>query len=110
MRAAGLPYPPPTGRYEEPVRPQDMANRALLHHDTISRGPTPHSRPRESMNAVATSPIASPPMLVENFHGRSRDRSPRPHHEPRQTASQPPSASSLAMQPQDMQFIEAHRH
>ncbi|KAH9959452.1 hypothetical protein BC827DRAFT_505536 [Russula dissimulans] len=113
MRAADPPYPP-RGRYEEPVRLQNMANRTSLHHDTISRGPippTPHSRSRESMNTVPTSPMASSPMLVENFHGRSRDRSPRPHHEPRQMGSQPLSASSPTMQPPpDLQFIEAHRH
>jgi hypothetical protein len=108
----------PRAPYEEPVRPQDMANRTSSQNDAKSRGPispVSHLRPRESLNAVLVTPAVSASMVVEKAHGRSRDRSPRHHHESRQTNKQSSSASLPipAMQsgpPQDMQLVEDHRH
>lgn len=106
---------PPRGPYEEPPRPKDMTNRTSLQNDAISRGPissAPPSRPRESMNVVPATPVSPASMIVEKAHGRSRARSPRHHHEPRQMSKQSPSASLPTMQsgpPQNMQFVEDHR-
>jgi hypothetical protein len=106
---------PPRGPFEETVRPHDLANRTSAHNDATSRGPIPlnsHPRPRESMNAVPASVTVPAPMIVEKGHRRSRDRSPR-HHESRQISKQPSSVSLHTMQsgpPQDMQFVEDHRH
>jgi len=113
---ADPPYPP-RGIYEEPVRSQDVGDRpSSLHNDVMGREPIlpiPHSRRRESVSAVSAAPIVSASMIVENARGRSRDRSPRTHHEPRQTGTQPSSAPLPAMQsgpPLDTQFIEDRRH
>jgi hypothetical protein len=106
------PYPP-RGVYEEPVR--DLANRTSSHSDTISRGPippAPHPRPRENTNMVPATPIV-PASTIEKAHRRSRDRSPRHHHEPRQMSKQSSSASLPTMQsgpPQDKQFVDDYRH
>jgi hypothetical protein len=107
------PYPS-RGPYEEAVRPQDLGNRTSSHNDAKSRGPIPPSplpRSRESMNAVPATPIAS--TIVEKRHRRSRDRSPRHHHESRQMSNQPSLASLSTTQtgpPQDMLSVEDHRH
>lgn len=106
---------PPRGSFEEPMRSHDLANRTSAHNDATSHGPIPlnsHPRPRESMNAVPASPTVPAPMIAEKAHRHSRDRSPR-HHESRQISKQPSSASLHTMQsgpPQDMQFVEDHRH
>ncbi|KAI0290977.1 hypothetical protein BC826DRAFT_1024125 [Russula brevipes] len=74
----------------------------------------PHYSSRGEINAAPASPSLITPtrMIVENVRGRSRDRSPRGHREPRQMSTQSLSASLPAMQPgppQDMQFVEDHR-
>jgi hypothetical protein len=109
------PYPS-RGPYEEPVRPQDLANRTSSHNDTISRGPIPPSslpRSRENMNAVPATPIVLTSTIVEKPYRRSRDRSPRRHRESRQMSNQPSLASLSTTQtgpPQDTQLVEDHRH
>ena len=108
------PYPS-RGPYEEPLRPQDLANRTSSHTDAISRGPIPPvplTRSRESMNAVsAMCKVAS--TIVEKPHRRSRDRSPRHHHESRLMSKQP-SLASLSTTPtgppQDVQLADDRRH
>ncbi|KAH9988799.1 hypothetical protein BJV74DRAFT_460805 [Russula compacta] len=86
---------PPRDPYEEPVHHQDSVNRSSSYKDAMSREPvplTPHSR--------------------EHVRRRSRDRSPRPHREPRQTGIQSSSVLLPAVTsgpPQAMQFIEDHR-
>ena len=77
------PYPS-RGPYEEPMRPQDLANRTSSHNDAISRGPIPPSslpRLRESMNAAPATSTVLVSTIVEKPHRRSRDRSPRHHRE-----------------------------
>jgi hypothetical protein len=112
----GDPPYPPRGIYEDPIRSQDVANRASLYNDAMSREPIPpisHSRRRGSVSVVSTVPIISAPSIAENAHGRSRDRSPRAHHETRPTSTQPPSAPLPTRQsgpPQDMQVVEDRRH
>ena len=109
------PYPS-RGPYEEPVRPQDLSNRTSSHNDAISRGrilPPSLPRSRESMNASPVTPIVVVSTIVEKRHRRSRDRSPRHHHESRQMSNQPSLASLSTTQtgpPQDMQLVEDHRH
>jgi len=107
---ADPPYPPRVS-FEEPVRSQDMANRTSSHNDAMSREPVPptsHPRRRETVSKV---PMISAPVILENARGRSRDRSPpRTHHEPRRTSMQPSSAVMQSGPPQDMQFVEDHRH
>lgn len=108
------PYPS-RGPYEEPVRHQDSTNRTSLHNDAISRGhipPSPLPRSRETMNAVPATPIVLASTIAEKPHRRSRDRSPRHHHEPRQMSNQPSSTSLSTTQtrpPQDMQLVEDRR-
>jgi hypothetical protein len=107
---------PSRGPYEEPVRPQDLANRTSLHNDAISRGPIPPSplpRSRESMNAVPATPIVLASTIVEIPHRRSRDRSPRHHHGSRQMSNQPslaPLSTTQTRPTQDMQLVEDRRH
>ncbi len=104
--------------YEEPVRPQDLVNRTSSHNDAMSRGPippAPHLRSRESMNAVPATPIVPASTTVEETHRRSRDRSPRHHHESRQMSKQPSLAllslsTTQSGPPQDMQVVEGHRN
>ena len=103
--------------YEEPVRSQDVANRTSSHNDAMGREPIPptshpHPRRRESVSKVPADPMLSPPVILDNARGRSRDRSPRirHHHEPRRTSTQPSSAVMQPGPPQDMQFVEDHRH
>lgn len=109
------PYPS-RGPYEEPVRPQGLANRTSSHNDAMSRGPMPPSPPprsRESMNAVPTMPIVAASTVVEKSHRRSRDRSPRRNRESRQMSNRPSLASLSTTQtgpPQNMQLVEDHRH
>ena len=102
--------------YEEPVRSQDVANRTS-YNDAMGREPIPptshsHPRRRESVSKLPVDPMLSPPVILDNARGRSRDRSPpiRHHHEPRRTSMQPSSAVMQPGPPQDMQFVEDHRH
>ena len=107
---------PSRSSYEEHVRHQDLVNRTSSHNDAISRGPIPPSPPprsRESINAVPASPIVLTSPIVEKPHRRSRDRSPRHHHESRQMSNKTSLASLSTTQtgpPQDMQLAEDHRH
>ena len=101
--------------YEEPVRSQDVPNRTSSHNDAMSReriSPTSHPRRRESVSKVPADSMLSAPVILDNARGRSRDRSPRTHHhhEPRRTNTQPSSAVMQPGPPQDMQFVEDHRH
>jgi hypothetical protein len=103
------------GRYEDRVRSQDLASRTSSHNDAISRGPIPPSplpRSRESMNAVPPTSVVIVPTIVEKPLRRSRDRSPRRHHESRQMSNQPSIAplSTTQTGTQDMQLVEDHRH
>jgi hypothetical protein len=94
------------GLYEEPPRAQGLAIRTSSHDDAPNRGPRINAAP------VSPPPITPTRVIVENVRGRSRDRSPRAHREPRQMSTQSLSASLPAMQPgppQDMQFVEDHR-
>jgi hypothetical protein len=110
-----LPYPS-RDPYEEPVRPQDLGNRTSSHNDAIRRGPIPPSplpRSRESMNPVPATPIVLASTIVEKPHQRSRDRSPRHHHESRYMSNQHSLTSLSTTQtgpPQDIQLAEDHRH
>jgi hypothetical protein len=106
------PYPS-RGPYGEHVRPHELANRTSSHNDAISRGPNPPSRSRESINPVPSTPIIFTSTIVDKPHRRSRDRSPRHHHESRQTSNKPSSASLSTTQtgpPQDIQLAEDHRY
>jgi len=109
------PYPS-RGPYEEPVRPQGLANRTSSHNDAKSRGaipPSPPPRSRESMNPIPAMPIVAASTVVEKSHRRSRDRSPRRNRESRQMSNRPSLASLSTTQagpPQDMQSVEDHRH
>ncbi|KAI0294850.1 hypothetical protein B0F90DRAFT_1754609 [Multifurca ochricompacta] len=109
------PYRPRAPLYEEPVRPRDLVNRTSSYHDT-SRDTIPStSRPRrqESRHAAPTIAIASAPVDLGNHRARSRDGSPRHHHEPRLTNTIPSSTSMSTMlsgPSQDIQFVEDHRH
>ena len=106
------------GQYEEPGRPQDKVNRTSSHNDAVTRGPIPPAplpRSREGMNAVPATPIVPASTIVENVekpHRRSRDRSPRHHHEPRQISkpSLAPISTTQTGPPQDRQLVEDHRH
>ena len=109
------PYPS-RGPYGEHARPQDLAHRTSSHNDAISREPIPPPplpRSRESINAAPATPIVLTSTIMEKPHRRSRDRSPRHHHESRQMNSKPSLASLSTTQtgaPQDMQLAEDHRH
>jgi hypothetical protein len=109
------PYPS-RGPYEEHVRPQDLTSRTSSHNDAASRGPIPPSpllRSRESINAVPAAPMVLTSTIVEKSHRRSRDRSPRRHHESRQISNKPSLALLSTTQTgpsQDMQLAEDHRH
>jgi len=104
------PYPS-RGPYEEPVRPQDLGSRTSSHNDAISRGPIPPSSPprsRESMNAVPATTIVLASTIVEKPHRRSRDRSPRRHHESRYMSNQHSTTQTGPLQ--DLRLVEDHRH
>lgn len=96
--------------YEEHVRPQELANRTSSHNDAISRGPIPLSplaRSRESINAVSATVMVLASTIVEKPHRRSRDRSPRRHHESRNKPSLAPLSATQTGPPQ---LAEDQRH
>jgi hypothetical protein len=111
---ADPPYPP-RGIYEEPVRSQEVANRASLHNDAMCRGPippAPRPRRRGSVSTVPAALMVPAPTMAESPRGRSHDRSPRNHHETQQTSTQPSSTSLPTIQsgpPKDMQPAEDRR-
>jgi hypothetical protein len=109
------PYSSRMSQYEEPARPRDLGSRPSSHPDAMIREvipPTARPRRRDSFNVQPTTPIVSASMITEKIRGRSRERSPRSYHEPRQTSVLPsaPLAKMPSGLPRDTPFVEDYRH